>query len=842
MVRLALLCLVGALCGLAASCGDEPAPAPTSAASGSAASVTPPVAPAVAGVAPSTARLADRSASALARSPDGKTLFLADEDHATLRQIPLPVDVSTPSKAIVIPGRPAQVLAFEDRLLVTVREPGMLIELVLAGDSWTENRRLDLPDDAWGLAVSADGKTALVASAWTHQVSAIDLATLKLRWTVNAAREPRGIAIAESGAAYVSHLVGSRVTKIADVSAATPKVTRIEVAPSPLKSPPGRLLPASLGFTALLSPDASKLFLPRHAIGAQGVEWWFGSATVDVMTTATETTLAPRASARGGWGNIATGDLFDVDGLVALSKADFVQPRAAVYRRSTDTLLVASEGTNTLVELDARALDPSLATKRVYQLAKYDAKEEPHPSLVLSGGAPTAIALSADEKVAWVYCRSTNDLSIVTLDETGPIPFVHLTDDSLGEDAQRGKRLFYDATDGTISGGLGCAGCHPDGRDDGHVWHEIVKHDGKDGKPVEPAEPLTGYRGIAAASAALIAGVPRLVEPGVPRQTPMIAGRTKAAGPYGWRAEATSLDARLRGGFALHRWQGSRESAYAVVLDRPKWIAAFVREGLPAPRVRERPLDEVEQRGKALFESEAVGCATCHWPAHDFTNGQAVLLERPRHAGFDEEPVPFKTPSLLFVGGTPPYYHDGSVSSLEELVRRNGKAMGSTFQLSADDQGALAAYLRTLGGYVPPLPEETPPKLPEEVSDPASPARSGTRPPRAAWAAVEPFARLGGCELRRKDGFLQLGCSGTVTVVAGSLAGAEVWAAAASSPFETSGPATIVVPLRQGERRVFQNMTSEAVGKWGVRSVPMGLVQVHWPEGAPEPTFTGHVD
>ena len=35
-----------------------------------------------------------------------------------------------------------------------------------------------------------------------------------------------------------------------------------------------------------------------------------------------------------------------------------------------------------------------------------------------------------------------------------------------------GRRLFYDAEEPVVSGGLACAGCHPDGRDDGHVWHE----------------------------------------------------------------------------------------------------------------------------------------------------------------------------------------------------------------------------------------------------------------------------------------------------------------------------------------------------------------------------------
>ena len=68
-----------------------------------------------------------------------------------------------------------------------------------------------------------------------------------------------------------------------------------------------------------------------------------------------------------------------------------------------------------------------------------------------------------------------------------------------------------------------------------------------------------------------------------------------------------------------------------------------------------------------------------------------------KRRGFvDESALTFKTPSLHHVGGTPPYYHDGSVTTLAELVERNGNRMGNTLQLSKDDQAALVAYLEAL--------------------------------------------------------------------------------------------------------------------------------------------------
>jgi cytochrome c peroxidase len=73
------------------------------------------------------------------------------------------------------------------------------------------------------------------------------------------------------------------------------------------------------------------------------------------------------------------------------------------------------------------------------------------------------------------------------------------------------------------------------------------------------------------------------------------------------------------------------------------------------------------------------------------------LRKLPVAKGFDDETrTTFKTPSLWFVAGTAPYFHDGSAATLEELVRENGNRMGDTRHLSAGEQGALVAYLRTL--------------------------------------------------------------------------------------------------------------------------------------------------
>jgi hypothetical protein len=244
-----------------------------------------------------------------------------------------------------------------------------------------------------------------------------------------------------------------------------------------------------------------------------------------------------------------------------------------------------------------------------------------------------------------------------------------------------GRRLFHDARDPLLSGGMACAGCHPDGRDDGHVWLEtkspittmsiFVTHQDMVDIPVVPTRQETHAR-----------------------QTPMLAGRITPEGPYGWHAQNAFLSARVLDGFMLHRWKGTTVARDART--RIDAIAAFARAGLVPPARDEHPATPEEARGQELFSSEQVGCAGCHVPQTMYTNKAAYPITPWKNFVGDEDPEPFRTPPLLFVGGTPPYYHDGSALTLEQLIDENGDRMGHTGQLTPADRRALVAFLKTL--------------------------------------------------------------------------------------------------------------------------------------------------
>lgn len=657
---------------------------------------------------------------AIVRDRAETMLFVADEDRDTLWTLPLPLERDAAGTRHRVGSQPAQVVALEERVLVTARDPGALVVFDRAGTELKMKAQVSLPPDAWGLAVSEDQKTAVVTSAWSRKVSGVDLESSTVRWTVDVAREPRGVVVV-GDRAYVSHLVGTALTRIDGIGDKGATAKAIELPAAPSQAPRGRPLAASLGYALVPSADGRFLHVGRHALGALASGWamgfsWWGNVTVDSLRLSDDTPLAPKRT-----GRVTRLTDYPEDGmylernaidgkeapLPAKGPLRAVSPRAMAYRRSTDTLLIASEGHDRLVELDALALEPALFEVRAYDLGAEPQKLVQTP---LRGGAPTGLALSKDEKSAWVFCRSTYDVVHVALDEEtdaskrrmvrlGPDPLLEDVDD---DDPSRqfltaaalGRRLFYNASDGIVSEDMSCAGCHPDGRDDAHVWLEADRGDrttfvatlGVFDHNTEPK----GFM--------IPAGDKQFRDRPRARQTPMLAGRVDAKGPYGWHGESEDLVARVKAGFGLHRNVGGGSTYGDGDLEmRARAIAAFLRKGLRPPARPERELTAEEKRGRELFVSKQTECATCHVPDSDYTDRVAVPLPLPTRAGLlDESKANFKTPSLRFVGGTAPYFHDGSVATLEQLIAGNNNRMGKTTHLSKADQQALAAFLRTL--------------------------------------------------------------------------------------------------------------------------------------------------
>ena len=703
---------------LTAGCSDRaPAPRPSArtAPSATVASTVP------------AAPLRIRAGSAIALSQSEATLWVAEEDRKALWRIGLPLAGEGAPERIDLPGPPAQVLPLHDSVIVTIRQPSMLLALDTDG---TELGRLPLAADAWGIAVTADAQTAVVTSAWSHQVAIVDLGTLTLRGSIAVAREPRGVVI-PSGAgspAYVTHLVGTELTRIDGIAVGAPSARRVALPPAPSRNPDPSRANASLAYGAALSPDERRLFVPRQALGV--VAQWYGAATVDVLSIPEDTPLAPpRSGAKAstvadfmpatldknkrGALYAPTREVDRAGGPVPFLKRNaFYQPRAIVYRTTTDTLLVASEGSDELVELDAGFVEPALGGVTARATGSGYGER-----LVVAtrGGAPSGIALSRDEETAFVFCRSTSDVVALSLaaDSTeapvvvrlGVAPLLESVAELDPERADReraalGSKLFYTARDERLSdgaypsAGIACSGCHPDGRDDGHVWLEVTatRRHGPLPRLIDGPTLLDDLR--ARVDTVGPSYAPTFSALGRARQTPMLAGRVASPGPFGWRGESDTLEARIQHGARLHRWGATPHAQqFTKPSDHARALAAFLRVGLRPPARQAAAAAQVA-RGRALFESDEVGCSACHIAERSPRLADGGVPARSGYA--DESGVAFRTPPLAFVGGTPPYFHDGSVNSLDALVAQNHDRMGRTTHLSGEDRAALVAYLRTL--------------------------------------------------------------------------------------------------------------------------------------------------
>jgi len=167
-----------------------------------------------------------------------------------------------------------------------------------------------------------------------------------------------------------------------------------------------------------------------------------------------------------------------------------------------------------------------------------------------------------------------------------------------------------------------------------------------------------------------------------------------------------------------------------------KAIAAFERTVLSGDSAYDKlkagdanALTDIQKRGMQLFESAS--CDTCHAPTlfsnYKFYNaGVGMDKEKPDEGRKDftkkeRDLGKFRVPALRDVAHTAPYFHDGSVSTLEEAVALMAQGGAENPNLSGmlkavagegltvDDQKAIVEFLNGLSGK-PPVVE--PPKLP----------------------------------------------------------------------------------------------------------------------------------
>jgi mono/diheme cytochrome c family protein len=598
-----------------------------------------------------------------------RLVLVADPDARAVHTID--ADALTELAVTLLEREPAQILPLADgRVVVSLRDKNRLavFEIPEKNEAPLEPR-CSIPTYAepWGIAISPDGATVALTAALDHRLTLFASADLKPLKTVELPPEPRGVLISADGrVAWVTHMVGGRVSKILLDAGGELRVTTMNARPDEPAPKTGADSKSKSNKTPVVPATAVQGFAIAEAASVP--------VSASVSASVSARIFAPMASVHPGQFEAFMGLPSSYGGSrhFSIIHAPFVAvldptrerpiartveatrstphshacslPRAALT--SGDQLFVACLGIDQLLQLDARAIDPAVAQQRRFDVAP----------------GPSGIAVDARNQRALVASQFEPVLSVADLstDSGGTALRLELArpgSPPLSAELARGRALFHATRDHRISqDGRSCASCHPDGRADGLTW----------------------------------------ITPDGPRQTISLAGRSKKSGPFGWFGEHPTLHDHLT--FTMKHLGGTGFNANKNPNDKAD-LAALIAwvEVMPAPD-REGALTDqnvdaqtIRERGRDLFYADQTGCSTCHIAGdtdrrrHNVGSGQVI-----------EKSLAFDTPSLRFIGGTAPYFHDGRYPTLFDMLSDPRSKMGKSAALSEADRRALAAFLESL--------------------------------------------------------------------------------------------------------------------------------------------------
>lgn len=597
---------------------------------------------------------------------DEAVALIADRDEGALVAVSL--DPLRERARIALAGRPEQVLIAPDgRIVTSIADRHEVVVHELGAAGFAERCRRAVPAEPAGMAMTSHG--LLVASRWDARLSLLAGPELELGASVALPRDPYAVAVSDDELmVLVTHVVGGKVSKIAfpdghfgAVETVLAQREEVKRAAS-FKEAWGEFVPFDDG------PPRPQ----RRSSGGSVVHTTFVAQQAFAITRVEDGRFVvpasfadPTPSPMGGTGyggaasqlgtpphvgvNLQLDDTGRFDRIKDMHrfsgqrffKHRCLLPRGVAFDAETKSLWVACRGSGLVLGFNRDARQGKTGLRLPWYVL-----EVPE--------GPVGVAIEGRRLVVW----SEGEASV----SVHPIPDrllrpaqpqeLHVAASHLALerahplDAQvaLGRRLFHLTARRTANDGRACASCHPSGRDDGMTW---ITEDG-------------------------------------PRQTPILAGRLDdATKPYGWNGRNEALDGHLQR--TLKRLRGTGLSR-----DERDAVFAYIKQ-LPVPH--RATAGELVQRGRAIYEDPAVGCATCHGLDEATTDGRAHDLGM---VATGDRIDAFNTPSLRFVARSAPYFHDGRYPTLDALLADRKSNMGHAGDLPDADRAALEAFLRTL--------------------------------------------------------------------------------------------------------------------------------------------------
>jgi YVTN family beta-propeller protein len=521
--------------------------------------------------------------------------------------------------------------------------------------------RLPVGPEPIAVALSPTGARAYVTISSAAHVAVVETARLAVVARVAVEPHPYAIAVTGDGARiYVTHLLAVSRTGGAE-AADDGREGHISIIDAGTQTVSGAitLAPDEHGFPNLLAGVAI----------ANGRAWVAHLRAAPALPQGLTTTVFAAVSAidleRQTEDRTAQLPLNDQE----IFGSPVNNPVAAIPAPDGATLYIVLAGSDLVAVVD-------ISTPQQPRLVKF----------LPTGRNPRGLALSRDGRRGYVMSYLSRSVSILDLAEPRPLAEVRVAAETLAPQVLRGKIVFNSAADPRLSQGswVSCASCHLDSGSDGVTW----------------------------------------MFPDGPRQTPPLWNATQTL-PWHWSAaldESQDVEQTIQ---LIQHGLGLAPGADPPQLGRPNAgraadldaLAAFLARGIrvPAPAQPQGDLT----RGRALFRS--TGCMACHggpnWSSSALP-GAAGALDPDGNGMVDgalrdvgtlnprdlRGATGFDPPSLLGVGLTAPYLHDGSLPTLDALLASgHPEPDGDGNGLSEAEIAALVAFLRAIGPSTPPI-------------------------------------------------------------------------------------------------------------------------------------------
>jgi len=641
------------------------------------------------------------------------------EDGYIARQHPQSIEVSSDGATLFV------------GLAGTLLDPGHEVLAVNATDG-AVRARIPVASSPQGLVLSQDGRTLYVLCQLSNVISVIDTDTLEAVSELPVSFYAQDAALSNDGTRlYVTNrwLDAVEVVTLDAPNGRTGRVTgQFQVGTNPRD--------------AVLSEDGKTLYVGNlSATSVSVVDLTAGRETTRVHTNSPVNGLARAgrflvvATLGRGDGHPATagateGHLYRGDGTAALGFADInndlvvldTTTDTAVFRYTSDTALVSEEdvpgdytpeelivegalpeqaaafGDRVAISMSAsdqvQVLDANPQTGRLTPFRTFDV-----------GMNPWELAFSPDGSALFVADRLGESVTRIDLASgaTRTFPVGVTSPPYPANDYETGERLFHSALfssealpsavfpQGTRAGDRSCAHCHRESLTDGKVWSVAVG----------ALTPVGGER--MPPSARNVRDTQLLFWEGVQSEKDFDLETNEFAPLSDFEGDTPEERAAARDTFFL------AQIGYTFDDVGRYFIGKFL---VGRPRLLPNPMAQFPTttqaaaiaRGRALFESESVGCSVCH-PAPFFTNNNnidPVISRSPldHNIAFkvDQVTEAFNVPSIRGVWDRPSiYFHDGRGKSIRSALLPPGHT-----SLRADRDGChkLGEENGTLGGEV----------------------------------------------------------------------------------------------------------------------------------------------